>query len=139
MADYPTQTINSLSRVWRFSETRPFQIGQWCIFLCLTIGIIIYPTIPKYSSEVLWSPDIFVDLPRFTVLFYLWTISLGVIILLPINGKYRTWERLIIVGIFALVFRGYWNFIAPAQGQALAHVIDATLWQSEGFAIALHQ
>lgn len=132
MADYPAQTINSLSGVWRFSDTRPFRIGQWCIFLCLTLGIIIYPTFSRYSSEVLWSPDIFVDLPRFTVLFYLWTISLGVIILLPINGNYRTWERLIIVGIFALVFRGYWNFIAPAQGQALAHFIDATLWQTAG-------
>jgi hypothetical protein len=103
----------------------------WTIFLALTSLILIYPVNLGLETFVVWSPDIFPNLPLFSILFYLWAILLVVLLFAADEGKGK-WERLALIMIAALVFRGYWNIIAPMQGEAVRGATHTMVWESFG-------
>ena len=43
------------------------------------------------------------------------------------------WEGLFLGIITALVFRGYWNIVAPIQSKAINHINDTKLWLASGY------
>jgi hypothetical protein len=106
----------------------PWRLPLWFAFLGLTALIVVYPVNLRLESFPLLSPDIFPNLPLFGTLFYLWAASLLVLLFTPSGERAARWERLALVTLAALVFRGFWNIISPLQGQALAHATATKIW-----------
>jgi hypothetical protein len=107
----------------------------WIAFLVLTSVILAYPANLRLESFPIFSPDIFENQLYFGVLFYLWAILLIVLFFTPGEGKGK-WERLALVVITTLVFRGYWNIIAPMQLEATYHTTTARIWESANHIIS---
>lgn len=105
---------------------------MWFVFLGFTASILAYPVNLRLGSLPLLSPDIFPNLPLFGVMFYLWAAALVVLLFTPADEGTAKWERLALVVIAALVYRGFWNIIAPIQGQAMVHATAAKIWQTLG-------
>lgn len=104
----------------------------WVAFLGLTATILAYPVNLRLEPFTVWSPDIFPRLPVFGVFFYLWAASLALLLFTSPDETVARWERLFLIAAVTLVFRGFWNLIAPIQGQALGHVTTTLLWQQDG-------
>jgi len=106
----------------------------WIAFLILTSVILAYPTNLRLEPFPIFSPDIFENLPLFGALFYLWA-TLLIVLLFTAGERNGKWERLALVIVAALVFRGYWNIIAPMQLEATYHTTTAIIWQDAGHII----
>jgi len=109
----------------------------WVVFLGITAFLLAYPVNLRSEDYLVWSPDIFPNLPLFGTLFSLWAALLLMLAFTPTSEGSAKWERLALVVVAALVFRGFWGIIAPIQGQAFAHVISDKIWQNLG-QIAYH-
>lgn len=116
---------------WRMPWRQPL----WLALLGLTARIVSYPVNLRLESFPILSPDVFPNLLLFGVLFYLWALSLLVLLFTPYGEGSAKWERLALVALAALVFRGFWNIIAPVQGQGLAHVTATKVWQELGHVV----
>lgn len=112
-----------------------WRLPLWSAFLGLTALIVVYPVNLRLESFPVLSPDIFPNLPLFGAIFYLWAASLLVLVFTPSDEGAARWERLALVAVAALVFRGFWNIIAPLQGQAITHALATKVWQTLGHVV----
>ncbi|HLC30032.1 MAG TPA: hypothetical protein VJM51_04555 [Dehalococcoidia bacterium] len=136
MASTTTDLSLPAYRTGRQAQPRTlWRLALWSGLLVLTSLILAYPVNLRLDPYVVWSPDIFPNLPLFGALFYLWTACLLVLLFTPSNDGVVVWERLTLVALAALVFRGLWGIIVPLQGQAFAHVIASKVWQSIGHVV----
>lgn len=110
----------------------PWRPPLWVACLGLTALILTYPVTLGLQSSVVHSPDIFPDLRLFGILFYLWAASLVVLFFTSADGRAARWERLALVALAALVFRGFWAMIAPIQHQSLLHATETKMWLGTG-------
>ena len=81
----------------------------WLSLVLLTAGIFLFPVHLTFSMQSAQSTQIFSSLPLFVILFIVW---LGNLVWLFILNK-NTWLRAILVGVFSLVFLGFWIAITP--------------------------
>lgn len=109
-----------------------YRISLWFILLGFTVLILIYPVGLRLTPTVLWSADIFPNLPIFATLFYLWALVLMILLFVTSDGRKVKWERMVLVAIASLVLRGFWNIIVPVQGQAYSHATATKIWQNFG-------
>lgn len=109
----------------------------WVVFLGITAFLLAYPVNLRPEDYLVWSADIFPNLPLFGTLFSLWAAILLMLAFSPASEGSAKWERLALVIVAALVFRGFWGIVAPFQGQAFSHVISDKIWQDLG-QIAYH-
>ena len=138
MAMVSPALVESLQESALLREAQPralWRLPLWAAFLVFTALIILYPITLGLESGIVWSPDLFPNLPLFGVLFYLWAASLVGLVFTVSDERTATWEHLGLVAVAALVFRGYWNIIAPIQGQAMTHLNAAKIWQSMGHVV----
>lgn len=83
----------------------------WIIFLILTIVILIYPTKWPLEYSSIQSLIIFQEIGTFTILYYIWIISL-ITLLLTIKHN-RDWGFLALLCTFAIVFLYFWVLVTP--------------------------
>lgn len=81
----------------------------WVSLILLTASIFLFPVHLKFSTQFAQSTYIFKSLPLFAVVFIAWIVDLVWLFILNKN----TWLRMALVGIFTLVFLGFWAFITP--------------------------
>lgn len=110
----------------------PWRLPLWFAFLGFTASLLTYPVDLKLGSL---SPEIIPNLHLFGAMFYLWAAALVVLLFTPSDEGTARWERLALVVIAALVFRGFWGIIVPIQGQAYVHVTATKVWQGLGHVV----
>jgi len=96
----------------------------WGAVIALTVGLLLYPKDPEVNFAAIQSLSAFADLPLFGALYYLWALSLVTLTLSLKRQRSGYWEGLVLVGLFALVFRGIWDIPFPVQ--TLDGVANAT-------------
>jgi hypothetical protein len=77
--------------------------------MLLTLVILLFPVNLTFEFHLVQSLYIFDNLVLFGALYYLW---LGLLLLLLFFGKGGDYEKLALVCVFALVFRGFWTVIS---------------------------
>ena len=85
------------------------RILLWCLLMLLTLVILLFPVNLTFEFHLVQSLYIFDNLALFGALYYLW---LGLLLLLLFSGKGGDYEKLALVCLFALVFRGFWTVIS---------------------------
>ena len=85
------------------------RIVLWIILLSLTVLIFLFPTHLTFSMQPIQSLYIFKNLPLFVILFLGWVITLVWLFVLNKNNLLR----MALIGIFAIVFLGFWVVITP--------------------------
>ena len=108
-----------------------WRLPLWVAFLGFTIAVLLYPVNFRLETFIVQSPDIFPNLPLFGTIFFLWTVSLVVLVITPAKTR-ALWERLSLVIIADLVIRGFWSIIAPIQHQSLLHAQQTKSWLDTG-------
>lgn len=81
----------------------------WLTLILLTVTIFLFRVNLVFSMGAAQSTQIFQSLPWFAVLFITWLVNLAWLFILNKNA----WLRAILVGIFSLVFLGFWIAITP--------------------------
>jgi len=82
----------------------------WIVLLLLTSAILLFPVTLNFEYHAVESLYIFGDyLWLFGILFVLWM----AVILLLLLTRMGEWQRIAILAIFAIVFFGFWVYIAP--------------------------
>lgn len=112
-------------------QARPralWRLPLWSGLLVLTSLILAYPVNLRLEPAVLWSPDVIPNLPIFGALIYLWMACLLVLLFTPSNDRVAVWERLTLVALAALVFRGFWVIVSAVQHQGLLHLKETKDW-----------
>jgi len=85
----------------------------WIVLLLLTSAILLFPVNLEFEYHAVESLYIFGDyLWLFGILFVLWM----AVLLLLLLTKSGEWQRITLIGIFAVVFFGFWVIIAPYGG-----------------------
>ncbi len=110
----------------------PAQVFLWSALLALTVAILMYPSNLGLRSFAITSADVFPRLPILGALVYLWAAFLAKVLLTDADERIARWKRLILVGIAALVFRGFWNIIAPEQLEGVVRINTSEVWQAHG-------
>lgn len=108
------------------------RLPLWFAFLGFTASLLASPVTLRLGSL---SPEIIPNLPFFGAIFYLWAAALVVLLFTPSDEGTARWERLALVVMAALVFRGFWGIIVPIQGQAYVHVTATKVWQGLGHVV----
>jgi hypothetical protein len=91
-----------------------FRAGLWLLLLFLTGALLLFPTRLTLEYEPIQSIPAIPNLPLFAALYSLWLLLL--LLLLFSGGEGARWERSALVGIFALVFVGFWLLTGPNTG-----------------------
>ena len=100
--------------------------GLWLSLLSLTVTLLLFPARPTLEYHPIQSIPAIVNLPLFAALYAVWLLFL--LLLLVVDKEAPQWEKPALVGIFALVFVGFWLFTGPYAGlrydgiQNAAHV-----------------
>jgi hypothetical protein len=104
------------------------RIAAWALLLSLTVAIFLYPIRLNFGYEAIQSLYIFWNLPLFGVVYFVWFLSLLWLLLSLGGGKRDNWLRMALVGVFAVVYLGFWAVITPQgfttdyDGGALSYV-----------------
>lgn len=88
--------------------TGRLRVLVWLLLLALTASIFAYPATFKYEYHPIQPLNIFHNPPLFAALFLLWLLVLFALLFSRGRTTGRGWEGLALVGLFALVFEGYW-------------------------------
>jgi hypothetical protein len=105
---------NKAERLEKQGEFAPLRItGRlrllvWLLLLALTAAIFAYPATFKYEYHPIQPLNIFHNPPVFAALFLAWLLVLFGLLFSRGRTTGRGLEPLALVGIFALVFEGYW-------------------------------
>ena len=89
------------------------RLALWILLLLLTASILLFPVHLTLEYRAIQSTDIFDNLPLFGTLFYVWLLSL---LLLIFSGKPKPGldlEKMALVCISSLVFLAFWVIILP--------------------------
>ncbi|MDD4924679.1 MAG: hypothetical protein PHF74_07625 [Dehalococcoidales bacterium] len=87
----------------------------WIVLLLLTSAILLFPVNLEFEYHAVESLYIFGDnLWLFGIIFVLWM----AVLLLLLLGRISEWQRVVLVGIFAVVVFGFWVIAAPYGGYA---------------------
>ncbi len=87
----------------------------WILLLSLTSAILLFPVNLEFEYHAVESLYIFGDnLWLFGIIFVLWM----AVLLLLLLSRISEWQRVILVGIFAVIVFGFWVIIAPYGGYA---------------------
>ncbi len=132
MANAVTFGSQAAVQAKRIEANVDWRVSLWMVLLCLTAMILVYPVNLRLENVVTWSSDVFPNILILGTVFFLWTLSLLVLLFTCSEKGAGGWERVVLVAVAALVFRGYWSIIAPFQGQAIIHALDANQWTSLG-------
>lgn len=88
--------------------------GLWTLLLVLTAALLLFPTRLTLEYEPIQSIPAIPNVPLFAAFYSLWLLLL---LLLLFSGKEASrWEKPALVGIFALVFLGFWLLVGPNTG-----------------------
>ena len=85
------------------------KIALWFLLVCLTVAIFLFPTHLTFSMQPAQSTYIFQSLPLFAIIFIVWVITLVWLFILNKSD----WLRMALVGVFFIVFLGFWILITP--------------------------
>ena len=92
---------------------RSIRLSLWILLLSLTAVILLFPVHLQFEYHAVESLYIFGDnLLVFGVVFVIWMAAL----LLLLFSQISEWQRVVLIGIFALVFFGFWIIITPYGG-----------------------
>jgi hypothetical protein len=83
----------------------------WLLFFALTAALMTYPTHLRLRYEAVQSLSGLEHVPLFAGLYLSWLLLL--VVLLLSDGKSRLWKKAVLVGLFALVFLGFWLLAEP--------------------------
>jgi hypothetical protein len=87
-----------------FDVKGTYRVLAWHLLLALTAGIFFYPSTFEYEYHPVQPLHIFHAPLLFAALYCLWLLVLFVLML----SRGQHLEKLVLVGLFALVFEGYW-------------------------------
>ncbi len=88
--------------------------GLWLSLLLLTLTLLLFPTRLVLEYHPIQSISAIPNLPLFAALYAVWLLLL---LLLLFSGRETPWwEKPALVGIFALVFIGFWLITGPYTG-----------------------
>ncbi|MFC1907641.1 hypothetical protein ACFLW8_06110, partial [Chloroflexota bacterium] len=100
------------TRSWRLPHiVGSVRIGLWASLLLVTSLIFLYPTDWYYQYAPVDSIYVFPNLALFGTLYYIWMIILLLLLFSQRKQECNHWENLVLIGIFALGFSGYWAFL----------------------------
>ncbi|MDP2937380.1 MAG: hypothetical protein Q8O86_12915 [Dehalococcoidia bacterium] len=88
--------------------------GLWLSLLLLTLTLLVFPTRLVLEYHPTQSIPAIPNLPRFAALYITWLLLL--LLLLLAGREAPWWEKPALVGIFALVFVGFWLITGPYTG-----------------------
>lgn len=111
------------------------RFGLWLLLILLTLTLLLFPTHLTLEYSPIQSLEAIVNLPLFAVLFCVWLLLL--LLLLFFRGQKTDWEKPLLVGIFALVFSGFWLVTGPNtwlryDGIGNATVVNYLLQSGDG-------
>lgn len=89
----------------------------WLLLLSLTAALLLYPVQVGLSYSRIQSLDVIGDIPLFGALYYAWLVVLLALLLSKAGNTVNQGEKAALVGLFALVFWGFWVVAAP-EGQS---------------------
>jgi hypothetical protein len=103
--------VNKASlNIWQFTQNH--RLSLWVLLLLLTAIILLFPVHLHFEYHAVQSLYIFGDkLPLFVILYYVWISIL--LFLLFSASKNNEWQKLLLVCIFALVYKGFWVIVTP--------------------------
>ena len=97
--------------LWLFARNCRFAL--WMLLVLLTAIIVLFPVHLTYEYRSVQSLHIFDNLLLFGALFYIWLLSL-LLLLFSGGSEARTdWEKVALVCISSLVFLAFWVIILP--------------------------
>ncbi len=82
------------------------RIALWSTLLGLTAALLAYPRQMALDYSPVQSVEVVKPLPLFASLYYMW---MGMLTLLLLRSRPSLWQGLTLVGIFVLVFAGFWD------------------------------
>ena len=88
--------------------------GLWLLLLLATLTLLVYPTRLVLEYHPTQSIPAIPNLPLFAALYITWLLLL--LLLLLAGREAPRWEKPALVGIFALVFIGFWLVTGPYTG-----------------------
>ncbi len=89
----------------------------WLLLLSLTAALLLYPVHRELAYSRIQSPAVIGDIPPFAALYYSWLAVLLALLLSRATAAVNHAEKAALVGLFALVFWGFWVLAAP-EGQS---------------------
>jgi hypothetical protein len=90
------------------------RVGVWLLLLLLTATLLLFPTRLVLEYHPTQSVPAIPNLPGFAALYITWLLLL--LLLLLTDREASWWEKPTLVGIFALVFVGFWLITGPYTG-----------------------
>lgn len=99
------------------------RIVLWPILIGLIAVLLAYPRQMSLDYSPIQSLDAVKPLPLFASLYYAWMVTLTALLLL--QGRASLWQGLALVGIFVLVYSGFWDIPFAAVKHADS-VLNAT-------------
>ncbi|MFC1943360.1 hypothetical protein ACFLWO_02120 [Chloroflexota bacterium] len=111
---------------------RNHRLALWVLLLLLTVVILLFPTHLEFEYHAIQSLYIFYNLPLFVILYCVWVSIL--LLLLFFASKDNEWQKLLLVCIFALVYKGFWVIATPngAFADELSTLADIGYLQEAG-------
>jgi len=92
---------------------RNCRFALWMLLVLLTATILLFPVHLTYEYHPIQSLYIFDNLPLFGALFYIWLLSLLVLLFSGRSEARTDWEKMALVCISSLVFFAFWVVILP--------------------------
>ncbi len=104
----------------------------WTLLIILIASLLIFPRQMELQYSPVQSVEAVERLPLFSVLYYAWMMASVYLLLLQRPGRTGQWIGFVLVGIFSLVYRGFWDIPFSADkdvdsvlNTAAAHVIGS--------------
>lgn len=105
----------------------------WALLAVLTGALLAYPKHLSLEYAPIESLRVFDNLPLFGALYYAWVVVLLVLVFSQRPDKAGAYQGLLLVGAFALVYRGMWDMLLPDWwADGLANITTVKAIQSSG-------
>lgn len=95
---------------------RSYRFFLWLLLIALTISIVVFPVNITLDASPVQSLNVFASFPLFAVVFLIWMALLLFLLFSKKEYEAVSWQRLALVGIFALVFVTFWASKTFYQG-----------------------
>jgi len=96
----------------------------WLVLMAMTAALLAYPRQMALEYSPIQSLDAVEPLPLFGALYYAWMAVLVSLFLLAEPGRAGRWQGLALVGMFVLVYKGFWD-IPFAADRSVDSVLNA--------------
>jgi len=106
----------------------------WLVLVAMTVALLAYPRQMALEYSPIQSLDAVEPLPLFGALYYTWMATLVSLLLLQERGRAGQWHGLALVGVFVLVYRGFWDipFAADKGADSVLNAATADYIRSVG-------